>query len=131
MDKSILVWNSRGIGRAFAQLMLELRKKYNIGFLAILEPRQKGDRAANLAHRLGFDKVEIVETNEFSGGIRCFWDEDMEFEFTNKFTQVLHGTFKKGTSYSWDFSVVYGHPNNTLRRTLWRELEIIKSLGVQ
>lgn len=131
MDKNILVWNTRGVGKAFRKLMIELRKNYNIGFLAILEPRQKGDQAIPLARRLGFGKVEVVETKGFSGGIWCFWDDDLDFVVSMKLSQVLHGTFNKGKSNAWDLSIVYGHPNPSLRKTLWRELDIIKTLGIQ
>lgn len=131
MMTSICIWNCRGVGgRAFTNLLITMRKRYNFDFLALLETRQNSRGAMSLARRIGFANYEIVEATGFSGGIWCFWDTGVDFTITYKASQVCHGTFNIGSEKSWDLSVVYGHPNATLRRTLWQQLRDIKTQGV-
>ena len=68
-----LFWNSRGAGgRTLTPLLTKLRRQYSLSLIAILEPRQKGDKAEQMRRRLGFDEVAIIESLGFSGGIWVF-----------------------------------------------------------
>lgn len=50
MNKNILVWNSRGVGgKAFPGLLVKIKRRHNVGFMAILEPRPKKEKAEWLA----------------------------------------------------------------------------------
>lgn len=127
-----LIWNSRGVGgKTFVPLLIDLRRFYKLGFMAILEPRQKGSKAENMRKRLGFDEVEVVETNGFSGGIWIFWEKKIGFQVIEKHDQVVHGVFNAGLVNEWGMSIVYGSPNIQKRRVLWEMLGRVRGLGIQ
>ncbi|XP_028802481.1 uncharacterized protein LOC114757572 [Neltuma alba] len=131
MNTNIIVWNSRGVGgKAFPRLLNELRRKYDVKFIAILEPRQGRAKAESLARQMGLLKLEVVDTTGFSGGIWCFWDKEVDFTVTQKSSQVLHGSFNIGKTSAWDLSIVYGHSNRIKRCSLWEELRHIYAIGV-
>lgn len=70
-----LIWNCRGAGkRNFANLIKDCKRMYNLGFLAILEPRIGGDKADKVIKLLGFDNVVKIDPIGFSGGIWCCWN---------------------------------------------------------
>ena len=58
----------RSGGENAYSLLTELRRQYSLSLIAILEPRQKGDKAEQMRRRLGFDEVAIIESSGFS---RC------------------------------------------------------------
>ena len=101
-----------------------------MSLIAILEPRQKGDKAEQMRRRLGFDEVAIIESVGFSGGIWVFWEKEAEFEVVEKHEQVLHGIIKRGTSNECGLSIIYGSPQVQRRRELWRQLERVDNFGV-
>ena len=104
-----LFWNSRGAGgRTLTPLLTELRRQYSLSLIVILEPRQKGDKAEQMRRRIGFDKVAIIESLGFSGGIWVFWEKEAEFEVVEKHEQVLHGIIKEGLAMSVVFLLFMG-----------------------
>lgn len=125
---NFLVWNSRGVGgRAFVHTLKELKKKFELHFIAILEPRQNGERARKIANRVGFCNWDVVEVDGFRGGIWCFWGNDTSFKVCSKHSQVLHGIVNEGKQNEWVLSVVYGSPDHNRRRALWTELSSFAS----
>lgn len=117
---NLLIWNARGVGgKAFVPLLLELRKKYGFQFLAILEPKQKREKAEWLRRRLGFAEMDVVKVRGLGGGIWCFWESETGFRVLGKYDQVLHGVFNGGRHDEWGLSVVYGDPNFMRRQNLW------------
>lgn len=63
---AFLVWNARGVGNATTTRHLKLiYRKYNIAFLAILEPMLPFNKASHFARKLGLPQVF---SNDSEGG---------------------------------------------------------------
>ena len=119
-------WNSRGAGGApFHRFLGELCRNKCVNLLALLEPRQPGSRARNVARKLGWPNMHIVEARGFSGGIWLFWDDETKFSVLTTGDQFIHGVIDVGTGNEFFVTLVYGHPNMILRRSLWSSLNSI------
>ncbi|XP_028776836.1 uncharacterized protein LOC114733531 [Neltuma alba] len=118
--------NMQGAGsRSLPRLLEDLKKKHELKFLALLEPRQKSARVNKLARRLRFQNFDFVDARGFSGGIWCFWEKDFRFRVVLKTDQVVHGIVNEGLADEAWFTIVYGRPNFAQRRTLWESLRRI------
>lgn len=63
-------WNCRGAGnKTFPRMVKEVKKKYAINVLGLIETRISGDRADKVVRKLGFSDWIRVEATGFAGGI--------------------------------------------------------------
>lgn len=66
MMSKFLIWNVRGAGGdQFSGTINNLKNLHHFDFLAVLEPRISGDRAANVIKKLSFERKEVVEASGF------------------------------------------------------------------
>ncbi|KAI9078308.1 hypothetical protein K1719_039684 [Acacia pycnantha] len=119
----ILAWNVRGAGaQTFSRLLCDLPSRHHVRLFALLEPRQEGRKARNIACKLGWRHLHVVEAQGFSGGLWVFWDDGFDFTVISTSTQLVHGVVNQGKQDEWFLTVVYGHPNLAVRRDLWNPL---------
>lgn len=72
---NVLSWNCRGTtGRGFPTLIKDLKKRYDVSLLFLLETHVNGERAKKIVKRLGFLGSHIVDSRGRAGGIWCLWD---------------------------------------------------------
>ncbi|KAF7804220.1 putative ribonuclease H protein At1g65750 family [Senna tora] len=110
------------IGDNPLQTVRDLKSRFNISFLTILETRQSGNSADNISKRCGFEKSERVEVVGYSGGIWCLWDESVvQIKVLFKHAQFIHLRAGNGAGAHL-ITVVYGSPNPSNCRALWDEL---------
>lgn len=65
-----VVWNCCGVGgRFFPATIKDYMRIYQLDFIAILEPRISGDRAAAVIQKIGLLEGARVDAQGFSGGI--------------------------------------------------------------
>lgn len=96
--------------------------------LVLVETHLSGEQAQRVCDRIGFSGQLRVEAQGFSGGIWMFWRaETVSVTPYDNNTQHLTVEVKKIGDDPWLFSAIYASPDSSQRKTLWRELEAIKS----
>ena len=63
-----------------------------------------------------------MEALSFSGGTWVLWQECMNVKIIKTHPQFIHMRVSYKEEREWMLSVVYGSPNPSLRRTLWKDL---------
>ncbi|KAF7831804.1 RNA-directed DNA polymerase [Senna tora] len=121
-----IVWNFRGTGaKSFPGLIRDLKRRFHVDFLALVETRQEGFSAQRIMDKFGFDNREIVEAVGFSGGIWCLWrNVGSRIRVVQKHNQFIHFHILENRR-SWFLTVVYGSPHYAQRRELWSNLKDI------
>lgn len=126
---NIVAWNCRGArAQSFPSLVRDLKVRFNIHILFIVEPRVSGERAKRVISRLGFSKDYRVEAEEFSRGIWILWDANLfNIDILSTSSQCIHTfiSFSDGTERFF-LTCVYGSPVPSMRQNLWKFLEVIK-----
>ncbi|XP_061354584.1 uncharacterized protein LOC133299159 [Gastrolobium bilobum] len=94
--------------REFPALIRDIKYKFNIKVLVLLETKIQGDKGDTIIKKLGFPKFFKQEVVGFSGGIWVLWDSrDVEYK-------------------RWELvTFVYGSPRRIERMSLWEELEFL------
>ncbi|KAF7829553.1 ribonuclease H [Senna tora] len=123
---NFLIWNCRGTAsRSFPGLIRDLKRKFRVDFLALIETHQEGTNAQRIVNKFGFNHREMVEAVGHSGGIWCMWNEcGHGFQVVLKHDQFIHFKVMEG-SHIWFLTVVYGSSRVAQRRELWNCLNIL------
>ncbi|KAF7807476.1 hypothetical protein G2W53_039637 [Senna tora] len=112
--------------RSFPGLVGDLKRKFKVDFVALLETHQEGENARHIMDKLGFERREYVEASGHSGGIWCLWNEvGFKIQVVSKHNQLVHFMIDDNRGY-WFLSIVYGSPQYGRRRELW---DVINSIG--
>lgn len=96
---NIISWNCRGARpRYFPRLVHEIKNKYNIHVMVIMEPKVSGQRVDSIISKLGFQNNFRVEAEGFSGGTWVLWEGDIVNDIINTSNQLIHSevSFKEG-----------------------------------
>lgn len=120
----ILVWNSRGAAsKGFAAVLRELRLRYKVDLVVILEPRISGSPATRIIKNWGFKHSFRMEAEGFSGGIWLLWSlDDLEVKVLVKNDQFIH--CKLGLEgHEFLFTAVYASPSEQRRLLTWDLLQ--------
>ncbi|KAK4270935.1 hypothetical protein QN277_019699 [Acacia crassicarpa] len=127
-----MIWNSRGTGApSFPALIRDLKKHYQLNFMAILKTRCTHQLARTRAQLMGFPNMEIVDCEGYSGGIWCLWDDNIgAVTLVERNFQFLHFLITSSTGSSWHLTVIYASPNCNTRQVLWENLSRI-ALSIQ
>ncbi|KAK4270478.1 hypothetical protein QN277_023510 [Acacia crassicarpa] len=122
---NFILWNVRGAGaRSFPLFMRGMVQTFGIDFVAIFETRCSGTKAKRIAASLGFPNYKIVDASGFRGGIWCLWSEKfLQVEVLECSNQYIHVRITNHVLQVWEMTFVYGSPNISQRRALWRELK--------
>lgn len=97
---------------------------YNLGMVAIFEPRISGDRRDIVLKKSIFDSYFYVDAIGFSGGIWILWFKDIwKVDVLACSDFFIHCNITEcKTKKNFLFTVVYGSPNASRRGILWNEL---------
>ena len=118
-----IIWNCNGAtSRSFLCTLKDVIHRYKLGILGLLETKVSGKQADDICNKLGFDYWVRVEAMGFNGGIWVLWKEHYQLNVIKTHPQFIHMQIKSQGGHLWHLSVVYGSPNSSLRRFLWRDL---------
>ncbi|XP_031095076.1 uncharacterized protein LOC115999360 [Ipomoea triloba] len=95
---------------------------HNPAIVCLLEPKVSGDQANSICSSFGFEEWIRVEAVGFSGGIWIMWKNTIIIEEVETHPQFITIQVANDTEGPWVLSVVYGSPNQGLRRRLFAEL---------
>ncbi|KAK4269266.1 hypothetical protein QN277_022450 [Acacia crassicarpa] len=120
----MIIWNSRGAAnRGFATVLKDLKFRYKLDIVVILEPRISGPQAERVIKGWGFNNWVRMESVGFTGGIWIVWErKDLEVEVIVKKEQFIHCRLCLG-SENMLFTAVYVSPNEQRRRELWEDVQ--------
>ncbi|XP_028782372.1 uncharacterized protein LOC114738479 [Neltuma alba] len=123
-EETVMFWNSRGTrAKSFPSLVREIKRHYQIDFLAILETRCDKREVKNRTKKLGFHAYEIIDVEGYSGGIWCLWERSVQHvTILEKNPQFMHVRVGNSQGLSWEMTIIYAHPNAMVRQQLWGEL---------
>ncbi|KAI9111887.1 hypothetical protein K1719_017577 [Acacia pycnantha] len=124
----ILIWNCRGAAnKGVATVIRNMKKRYRLYVVVILEPRISGGHATKVIRSWGFNHSTRVEADGFSGGIWILWEsEDLCVDILLKNEQFIH--CKLGLNREeMIFTTIYASPNVHKRDGIWSVLQKLAS----
>ncbi|KAI9080045.1 hypothetical protein K1719_037978 [Acacia pycnantha] len=108
--------------KSFAVVLRELKKRYKVDVVVILEPRISGIQATKVIKSRGFKYSVRVEAVGFAGGIWMVWNsEELSVEVLVQEEQFLHCRLKLGWKEML-FTAVYANPCEQQRQQTWNSL---------
>ncbi|KAI9086787.1 hypothetical protein K1719_031381 [Acacia pycnantha] len=119
-----LVWNSRGAAsKGFAIVLRDMKRRYRLDLVVILEPRISGNLALKVIKSWGFKHSIRMEAVGFSGGIWLMWElDDLVVDAKIMDEQFIHFKLKLGGEELL-FTTVYAQPNEQRRKRIWELLQ--------
>ncbi|KAI9085233.1 hypothetical protein K1719_032756 [Acacia pycnantha] len=120
----LIVWNSRGAAKkGFAAVLKDIKFRYKVDLVVILEPRISGPQASKIIKGWGFRNWVRMEANGFSGGLWIMWErDDLKVEVLEANEQFIHCNLWVGVERVL-FTAIYASPNDQKRRELWETLQ--------
>ncbi|WCJ20690.1 hypothetical protein M5689_002908 [Euphorbia peplus] len=121
MDFTSLVWNVQGAtnGRFLRTLKMFIQS-HKPSMLVLVETKISGAMADTSICKIGFNFSHRVEARGFFGGIWVLWNQHVDIVVISTSWQFIH-------MLPFFFTAVYGSPNSTRRRALWKGLMNISS----
>ncbi|KAI9108411.1 hypothetical protein K1719_020602 [Acacia pycnantha] len=119
-----IVWNSRGAtSKSFGAVLKDIRFRYRLDFVVILEPRISGIQENKVIRSWGFKHWCRMEAEGYSGGIWIVWErEDLSLDVLVKEDQFIHCRIRLG-GVNMLLTAVHASPNEQKRRELWANLQ--------
>ncbi|XP_061344063.1 uncharacterized protein LOC133290032 [Gastrolobium bilobum] len=117
-----------GVGKKeFPALIKDLKFRFKISILALVETRISGCRGDKIIKKLGFNKSFKHEAVGFAGGIWLLWDDmKVKVEIAYDHNQYIHTRVVHVEDDRSEFvTFVYGNPRRLDRQVLWERLELI------
>ncbi|KAI9117550.1 hypothetical protein K1719_011716 [Acacia pycnantha] len=113
--------------KGVAAVLKDIRVRYNVDVVVILEPRISGVQAAKTIKNWGFKFSVRVEAVGFSGGIWLLWNmEELSVEVLKEEEQFIHCKVKLDDKRML-FTAVYASPCEQKRQSLWSSLHSLAS----
>ncbi|XP_061371831.1 uncharacterized protein LOC133314370 [Gastrolobium bilobum] len=116
---------AKGVAKkGFLALIRDLKSRFNINILALLETKISGDKAQKLIPKFGFSNFVRQDPMGFSGGIWLCWDDvDFTLQVLKTHHQFIHsGIIHRNCSRVDFITFVYGSPRRCERRMLWQKM---------
>ncbi|KAI9080518.1 hypothetical protein K1719_037484 [Acacia pycnantha] len=126
MMMKITVWNCRGAAsKGVAAVIRDMKKRYKIDVMVILEPQISGGQANKVIKSWGFGHSYRVEAEGFSGGIWILWElEGLKVDVLVHDEQFIHCKLGLGREHMV-FTAIYASPNEHRRSRIWPILQEI------
>ncbi|XP_061368478.1 uncharacterized protein LOC133311438 [Gastrolobium bilobum] len=118
----------KGVGKSgFPSLVRDLKFRFKVSILVLMEVKIGGSRGEEIARKLGFSNFFRQDPVGFSGGIWVLWDNNVvEVEVLKTHHQVVHTRVRYlGVGKVSFISFVYGSPRRLEGMALWLEFEAI------
>jgi hypothetical protein len=127
---TILIWNSRGLGRpATVQELERLVHTHKPKNLFISETRQNKEYVEGLRWRLGLKHVITFKDEGKGGGLALFWHESVHVDLFKMGARLFDVTIHNlSAGNKWRCTFVYGEPRTHERHNMWNLLTRIKPL---
>ncbi|XP_058733915.1 uncharacterized protein LOC131605592 [Vicia villosa] len=124
-DLIVEVWNCRGAANvSFYRYCKNYVDSVKPVMMVIVETRCEPGKLSSAIRRLGFDSMEIVENNDFSGGILMAWKSNLlTVQVCKKADVLIHSNIKMNNAPEWSFTAIYARPNDISKKQLWEELQ--------
>lgn len=123
---NLLFWNARGVGSSdFKAAVLDLIKTNSVDFLFICEPRVKFAKVKKHFQKLGFNTIEVVEANGFSGGLWVMWNSNKSHLSSYDSTTRSISLKVSSIGCDWILTCLYASPCKTSRQELWNYLTAV------
>ncbi|XP_050216415.1 uncharacterized protein LOC126667478 [Mercurialis annua] len=127
--RSLSLEDSSILGAAssnFIRTLKSFQDCYNPSLLVIVEPRIAGIKADKVIKQSRFEFSHRVEARGFSGGIWILWNSNVHVNVVLNHRQFIHSFITLGDKNEtlW-FTAVYGSPQSSTRRDLWRDLSLL------
>ncbi|KAI9080033.1 hypothetical protein K1719_037966 [Acacia pycnantha] len=118
-----VVWNSRGAAsKGVTSLIRDVKFRYKLDMVVILEPRISGRNADRVIKSWGFRHSVRMEAEGFSGGIWLLWElDDLIVDVKIMDEQFIHCKLHFGGEEML-FTAVYASPLESKRCRLWELL---------
>ncbi|KAI9119567.1 hypothetical protein K1719_009443 [Acacia pycnantha] len=108
--------------KGFAAVLRDMKHRYKLDVVVIMEPRISGRVASNVIKNWGFQYSVRKEAEGFSGGIWILWSrEDLVVDVLEIEEQFIHCRVRVSNK-SMMFTAVYAHPNEQRRHGCWERL---------
>ncbi|KAI9080475.1 hypothetical protein K1719_037589 [Acacia pycnantha] len=108
--------------KGFAAVLRDMKKRYKVDVVVILEPRISGTTASRVIKNWGFQYSVRREAEGFSGGIWILWNrEELLVNVIEMDDQYIHCRMCID-SKSMLFTAVYANPNEQRRHRVWDRL---------
>lgn len=118
-----LVWNCQGAAsKTFRRTLKQILNVHKPSLLCLIEPKVSGNQANSICLNLGFDEWIRVEAVGFFGGIWVLWKNVHNIEIISTHPQFTTLQIDDKATFPWSISLVYGSPDQHLRRKLWSDL---------
>lgn len=123
MMLNILIWNSRGAAsKDIAAIIRDMKKRYKLDIVVILESRISGRQVNNVIKSWGFKNSCRMQAEGFSGGIWILWEmAELLVNVLVRDEQFLHCRIGLGSEFM-TFMAVYASPTEQRRSRIWEEL---------
>ncbi|KAI9100938.1 hypothetical protein K1719_024062 [Acacia pycnantha] len=113
--------------KGVAAVVRDMKRRYKVDIVVILEPRISGSQANKVIRSWGFNYSRKVEATGFSGGIWILWElNGLVVDIIRQEEQFLHCKVGLGAD-KMAFTVVYASPNEHKRGGIWNTLQSIAS----
>ncbi|KAI9086148.1 hypothetical protein K1719_031869 [Acacia pycnantha] len=121
-----IVWNCRGVAsKGIAAVIRDMKRRYRLDMMIILEPRISGRLASKVIKNWGFKHSVRLEAVGFSGGIWLLWElDEIQVDVRVMDEQFIHCKLKfRGEEML--LTAVYAQPNEQRRNRIWEGLRKI------
>lgn len=124
----ILPWNCRGCASdLFIAICRDLIRTHKPLIVVLVETWVNGHNADNIVDKLGFKFAIREESIGFPGGIWILWsDSDISLTPISRSRQFIHMVISYNDFLRF-FTAVYGSPQISTRKQLWKDLSSISS----
>ncbi|KAI9100189.1 hypothetical protein K1719_024407 [Acacia pycnantha] len=130
-EECVALANTGAASKGVASVIRDMRFRYKLSLMIILEPRISGVQASKVIKQWGFKHSIRKEAAGFSGGIWLLWEMDeIKVEVLRLEEQFIHCNLKLGEN-EFLFSAIYASPNENRRRSLWEWQEKFVNAAVK
>ena len=120
---NIFVWNcNRTSSRRFSITLKDLMCCHKPEILALVETRCSGEHANVVCNNMCFDHLIRVEALGYSGGIWILKNDSVTLWILKTHPQFIHAEVSSPPNQPWLLTIIYGSPNQSLRKNLWKDL---------
>ncbi|KAI9085757.1 hypothetical protein K1719_032171 [Acacia pycnantha] len=115
--------NDRGVaGKGIAAVIRDMKRRYKVDIVVILETRINGKQATKVIKGWGFQHSCRMEVEGSSGGIWILWEmPDLVVDVLVNDEQFIHCRLRLGVE-NMVLTAVYASPNEHKRSRIWGEL---------
>ena len=126
----ILVWNCRGMHKpAAVRALLGIQERIIPDVLFLSETHLDMAKAGKLKRRLGFDEMEVSESDGRSGGLLMLWQTTLGVSSRVGHSNYIDIRIKETTAAGWRFIGFYSEPSGDRKHLSWEYLRGLHAMS--